>query len=956
MARFVRAGLAVLAAAALMLVPTAAHADQPPAGLGLEIVANQGSYKPGEQVALTFRVTNHGSAACRVGTVADGEVLIASVTRNGASQPWGVSQREYGVDYAAVLAGGLLTVQPGAHVDVAVQAASGPAAATDPLRTMSLLPSGVGLSSTWNVDADGRYVVSARYKTPEIPGSTQICAGATNVATVAFTVGAAHKGFPWWLLLVALAVLVLVVVLFIVARRRSRRRRGRRGAPAAAAVALLMLFATAGMQAARPLPAHADDGVDAAVDDCLTQFTGPGVEPGLVDKVNKERAAGRLKIVRTGEWGDSTGYQGRLQFGSPPYNVVIHWDPVGNKDYLDDSGVPNPPCTRLLHEMLHSEAFTDGSADTGTKCYLAGYSHATELDSFLNMDEVRVIEWENQYRLSKGMGLRTRHDSNDPDLTGKQDPDPNKVGQPVPPVPDNAKGLSPAEQVQAAMDSCSPDPIDPLPGLWNKILAWTTGDPHIGTLDGLHYDLQAVGEFELAKSRDDFEVQVRQAPLDPADRTVSVNTAAAVRAGTDVVGFYAVDGDIQVHQGGKVVMPQKGSTKLPGGATLTRRAGVYDYGGDGYDVTWPDGSIVAVDPVGSEGLMVNVTPAAARKGTFSGLLGNFDGKAAGDLVSRDGKTIPDLPGYDDLYHVFGDSWRLSQGESMLEYGPGQSTATFTDRAFPDQPVTVADLPQPVRDRATAMCKAAGVTDPTALDDCVLDVARTGDPAYATAYSQDQTRLGKAAGTGSRPGGPGQDKEITKPGAILQDGDVVTGSIDQPGGTVDYGLNLDANQQFELVDVTDGLSATVPDTPSGTPMLPGPFQFAVSAGGQAKLHISMPSGPGKFSFRYVTLKPRTIPLDVGAPALSADLDEPGRVDIYRFTPSADVTSVEVDSTTSCEGGLSYGYAAESSEPNVFSPGQLCFGYPHPVSPGTAELVLVWSDEAKQGPYSISLRRS
>jgi hypothetical protein len=967
--RIVRAGLAVLAAVALLLAPGVAHADQPrtaqtgQAGLGLDITSSQGTYKPGEQVALTFRVTNHGSAACQVGTIADGEVLIGSVTRDGASQPWGVSQEEYNVDYGAVLAGGLVTVQPGASVDVAVHAATGPDAATQPLQTMSMLRTGVGLSSVWNLDAGGRYVVSARYKTPDIPGSTQqICAGATNVATVAFTVGAPHKGFPWWLLLVALALLVLLVLFITAVRRSRRRRRERRGAPAAAAFALLMLFTATGVQAARPLPAHADGGIDAAADACMTSFTGPGVEPGLMDKIKKMRASGQLKIVPTGEWGDHTSYAGGLltHLLPPPHNVVIYWDPVTDNKYLNDSGVANPPCARLLHEMVHSEAYADGTLDVST-CYLGGYPHATHLDWFAGMDEVRAIEWENQWRATQsGMGPRTRHDDKDDSVKTQQSPDPKTVGQPIPPVPDKAKGLSPAEQVAAAMGECHPDPVDPVPSLFDKFVAWVTGDPHVGTMDHLYYDFQAVGEFELAKSRDDFEVQVRQAPLDPADRTISVLTSAAVRAGSDVVGFYDVGGDIQVHRGGKVVTLQKGSVKLPGGGTLTRRSGAYDYGGDGYDVLWPDGSRVAVDPVGSEGLMVDLTPAAEGKGTFTGLLGNFDGKAAGDLVGRDGKTIPDQPGHDDLYHVFGDSWRVSQSESLLEYGPGQSTATFTDRAFPDKPATVASLPQSVRDQATAMCKAAHVTDATLLDDCVLDVARTGDPAFATAYAQDQARLGTGTGTGGStptgPGGPTPDKGVTKPGAILQDGDVVTGGIDQSGGTVDYGLNLAANQQFELVDVTDGLSAIVPDTPSATPMLPGPFQFAVAANGQAKLRISMPNGPGKFSFRYVTLKPRTIPIDVGAPALSADLDLPGRVDIYRFTPPADVTTVQLTSTTPCDGGPTYGYADDGPQPSVLSPGQLCFGYAHPVSPGTAEQILVWSDGAKQMPYSISLQRS
>ncbi|WP_194921016.1 VWD domain-containing protein [Catenulispora rubra] len=960
-----RAGLAVLAAVALMLAPGVAHADQqqqpqsqpqsqpqqqPQSGLGLDITPSQGTYKPGEQVTLTFRVTNHTPAACQVGTVADGEVLIASVTRDGASQPWQNAQVEYADGYQPLLASHLVTVQPGDHVDLAVQALTGrDSAATQPLETVGVLPSGGGVASQWLVQSNGRYVVSARYMTPELAGKP-VCAGATNIATAAFTVGAAHKAFAWWWLLVAAAVLVLLLVLYIVARRRRARRAAWAGGAAqaggmartAGALALIMVAATA-MQAARALPAHADD-FAGQLDGCMATYTGPGVQPGLVDKVRQQLKSGDLKIVPTDDvHGNRTEYQWPILatfLGKPPHAIIIHWDPDNHLPDTWDPGAPNNPCYSLYHELIHSQTWRNGTTDDQRTCYLPGFNTGA------NYEEVAATEWENQFRISKGDGARTRYDYGTPVPT-----------MPVPLVPGSAKDKSATEQVQAAMDQCSPTPVG-APEKPKKDPGQSINDPHLATLDQLHYDFQAVGEFVLAKSRDDFQVQVRQSSFAPGDRTVAVNSAAAVRAGSDVIGFYDVDGDLQVHLGGKVLTAQRGSTKLPGGATLTRRAGHYDYAGDGDDVIWPDGSIVAVDPIGSEGLRVAVTPADSRKSTFSGLLGNFDGKSAGDLVSRDGKTIPDQPGFDDLYKVFGDSWRLSQSESMFEYGPGQSTATFTDRTFPDKPVTVADLPQPARDQAAAMCKAAGVTDSRLLDDCVVDVARTGQPSFAAGYAQDQRDLDSAAGakapTGPS-GGPTPDKG-PKPGAILQDGDVVTGSIDQAGGTVDYGLNLAANQQFELVDVSEGMSATVPDTPSATPMLPGPFQFAVAANGQAKLRISMPNGPGKYSFRYVTLKPRTITIDVGAPALSADLDVPGRVDVYRFTPGSDVTAVQVSSTTACDGGPTYGYADDGPQPSVLSPGQLCFGYAHPVSPGAAEQILVWSDGAKQMQYSISLQRS
>lgn len=950
MVRIVRAGLAVLAAVALMLAPGVAHADQSQpqpqsqTALGLDITSAQGTYQPGEQVTLTFRVTNHGSAACQVGTIADGEVLIGSVTRDGASQPWQNAQVEYADGYQPLLASHLVTVQPGDHVDLAVQALAGrDSAATKPLETVGVLPTGGGVASQWLVQSNGRYVVSARYMTPE-PAGKQVCAGATNIATVAFTVGAAHKAFPWWWLLVAAAVLVLLLVLYIVTRRRRARRAARPGGTARTAGALaLIVFAATALQAARPLPAHAED-FAGQLEGCMATYTGPGVQPGLIDKVRQQLESGDLEIVSTDDvHGNRTEYQWpwlATNLGSPPHAIIIHWDPNNHLPDAYDLGAPNNPCFSLYHELIHSQTWRNDTADDQRTCYLVGFSTGA------NYEEVAATEWENQFRASQDAGVRTRYD------WGTLVPT-----MPVPAVPASAKDKSAAEQVQAAMDQCSPTPVG-APATPKKAPGKSIFDPRLATLDQLYYDYQAVGEFVLAKSRDDFEVQVRQSAFDRADRTVAVNSAAAVRAGSDVIGFYDVDGDLQVHLGGKVLTPQKGSTRLPGGATLSRRAGHYDYSGDGDDVIFPDGSIVAVDPIGSEGLSVAVTPADSRKGTFSGLLGNYDGKSAGDLVSRDGKTIPDQPGFDDLYKVFGDSWRLSQSESLFEYGPGQSTATFTDRTFPDKPVTVADLPQPARDQATAMCKAAGVTDQRLLDDCVVDVARTGQPSFAAGYAQEQRDLDSAAGAKAPagPGGPAPDKGVTKPGAILQDGDVVTGSIDQAGGTVDYGLNLATNQQFELVDVSEGMSAIVPDTPAATPMLPGPFQFAVAANGQAKLRISMPNGPGKFSFRYVTLKPRTIPIDVGAAALSADLDVPGRVDVYRFVPPADVTAVQVNSTTACDGGPSYGYADDGPQPSVLSPGQLCFGYAHPVSPGIAEQILVWSDGAKQMPYSISLPRS
>ena len=66
-----------------------------------------------------------------------------------------------------------------------------------------------------------------------------------------------------------------------------------------------------------------------------------------------------------------------------------------------------------------------------------------------------------------------------------------------------------------------------------------------------------------------------------------------------------------------------------------------------------------------------------------GLLGNANGNDLDDLVTRGGApvTFPDTP-FAELYGTYVNSWRISNAESMFDYGPGETTATFTDLTLP----------------------------------------------------------------------------------------------------------------------------------------------------------------------------------------------------------------------------------------------------------------------------------
>lgn len=81
----------------------------------------------------------------------------------------------------------------------------------------------------------------------------------------------------------------------------------------------------------------------------------------------------------------------------------------------------------------------------------------------------------------------------------------------------------------------------------------STGDPHLTTFDDRRFDFQAVGEFTAATDTD-LTIQIRQAPL-LASRTVSVNTAVALSAAGNRLGFYLEGGVVTVHRDGAALSP-----------------------------------------------------------------------------------------------------------------------------------------------------------------------------------------------------------------------------------------------------------------------------------------------------------------------------------------------------------------------------------------------------------------
>lgn len=242
------------------------------------------------------------------------------------------------------------------------------------------------------------------------------------------------------------------------------------------------------------------------------------------------------------------------------------------------------------------------------------------------------------------------------------------------------------------------------------------GDPHLVSLDGADFSFQFVGEFVGARS-DELEVQIRASPF-REDRTISIVTATAIQVGGQrFVVSTGGKGLITSLDGRRLLEADFDDELEVGGASLLRR-------GSTFRLETPEGHVVKIF-ARSIAMDVWVEPAPSSAGTWEGILGDFDGDRSNDQRSRDGSPLPFSVELEDL-RGFADEWRVSDEESLFDYESGEDTETFTDRSFPDIPISIGSLPADVRHRAETVCREAGISQGRALDACILDFAITGD--------------------------------------------------------------------------------------------------------------------------------------------------------------------------------------------------------------------------------------
>lgn len=862
-ALFAAVQLASVAAGAATVGAQGVASDQP--GLQLRIEAAD---------PVRIIVVNEG-APCRLSSLADGAVTIAAVQRDGQPTEPFVTAAYYHDGLAATRAEFTEVVPTGGSLEL--RSATGDDGA---LHSVSFTSSGPALRASYPLTEPGTYQIHAQLNVPHdpadladacvggaapavfdlvVPGGTAGPAAATTApgsgrgggaaALAAFAAGAAA---------IALAGGAIVLV----------RRRGRGPAlviVGAGLAALLVGADTTVAEAKVEVSPGASAGFKGAVDACLGKIFDAGDPAGVF-----ARAANAGKTVRIEEsvFDSATTPDSLADAANPAKgsDSVIVWNPSNRSAYSD--GVARDPCSVLYHELSHGADAATGT-DNGGPCGASGISVA----------EVRATTNENALRTKMGLPPRTTYG-----------------GKPLPQGADPCKSAPRRPGRGPRRDDCAA-----------ASCGSANGDPHLRTFDQTRYDLQTVGEYVLARAQDgDFEVHVRHSPF-AGSRQVSVVSAAAVRLDGVTVEFRAgagdrlavlVDGEPASLRG---VGERRGGLEL--GVEPTSR-------GDGAWLVGSDGTVVLATALGGWGLDVEVNPAASRRGKLVGLLGNFDGTPAGDLVHRDGLEVVvadgALPSPEALAR-FGDSWRLENSESLFDYASGESTATFTDRTFPDTP---PDPPKGALEVAEVLCRVAVGEASPEYPACVLDVAMTRLQVFALAAA-DRAETASASAAGPAGGG----SPTTAPTIVVAVGTETTLG---PGQRLDFAGDLrDAGQvdayavagmagqvaYLQVRDVGNVCGSGIFDhkieviAPSGRTVLTGwdcgidPGRLVLEETGVHQIRVSgdaAPTGPYRFALidsgpdqRFEL--PFGRPMGAGEPGPGAGMVErPGTQDRYRFT--------------------------------------------------------------------------
>ncbi|WP_306151028.1 VWD domain-containing protein [Roseovarius sp. MMSF_3281] len=294
-----------------------------------------------------------------------------------------------------------------------------------------------------------------------------------------------------------------------------------------------------------------------------------------------------------------------------------------------------------------------------------------------------------------------------------------------------------------------PPPVTPI--------AWTVGDPHLLTLDGVGYDFHAIGEFVLLNgiaggAFESFEIQSRMGPvIDSQGGTVpgvSANVAVAARLSDgSALMLDSTDAEPLSIDGITQTLADGGTLKI-GNDSIFRDGDTYTVVFAGADGTVGEGD-ARLSAIVRDGRMdIGIQISEDMAGQVEGLLGDGNGNPDDDIARADGTVLERPLAYDDLYGGYRDDWRVdSEAESLFTYDTGESLAGFYDAAAPADIPDIGDFDPADVDAARDAVSNSGLEPGTlAYENAVLDFLLTDDEEFIESSSQDSAPTEDNAGS------------------------------------------------------------------------------------------------------------------------------------------------------------------------------------------------------------------
>ncbi|XP_013383336.2 uncharacterized protein LOC106153782 [Lingula anatina] len=253
------------------------------------------------------------------------------------------------------------------------------------------------------------------------------------------------------------------------------------------------------------------------------------------------------------------------------------------------------------------------------------------------------------------------------------------------------------------------------------------GDPHFKTLDGLQYTFNGRGEYCLVDmANKTFLLQTRLEQAIPKGGGLANATIFSAFVAKDInsdklqVQLTEDRQDMEIYVGTTLVSP----TLLSSGSAEYNNLDLL-YSAEQKTLTAIFASQVTLNiTLGVNLLMFSVNVPESRASQLKCLMGNYDGNTEDDLTARNGTVLPSNSTDEQIYYNFGETWRLTEAESMFDYRPGYSAANYTDPSF--LPVFTENLEATYGTEkyssAVALCDN--------LKACVYDFLITGDGSLA----------------------------------------------------------------------------------------------------------------------------------------------------------------------------------------------------------------------------------